>query len=131
MFLNDYPYTDFHELNADFLLKHYKLLLDSLKKIDSWIDTHQKEYEELQKLVDDIEAGILPDAVYDKLKVWFINNYKDILGEFIKFITFRLNDEGYLVVTIPDGLHELVFNTTGLDIFPSLQPEYGHLTLSY
>lgn len=131
MFLNDYPYTDFHELNADFLLKHYKLLLDSLRQIDSWIETHQKEYEELQKLVDEIESGVLPDAVYDKLKVWFINNYKDILGEFIKFVTFRLNDEGYLVVSIPEGLHELVFNTTGLDIFPPLQPEYGHLTLSY
>lgn len=131
MFLNGYPYTDFHELNADFLLKHYKLLLDSLKNIDSWIETHQKEYEELQKLVDDIEAGNLPDVVYDKLKVWFINNYKDILGEFIKFITFRLNDEGYLVVSIPEGLRELVFNTTELDIFTPLQPQYGHLTLSY
>lgn len=131
MFLNGYPYTDFHELNADFLLKNYKLLVDSLRQIDAWIDTHQKEYEELQKLVDEIESGVLPDAVYDKLKVWFINNYKDILGEFIKFITFRLNDEGYLVVSIPEGLHELIFNTTGLDIFTPLQPEYGHLTLSY
>lgn len=131
MFLNGYPYTDFHELNADFLLKNYKLLLDSLKQIDTWIDKHEKEYQELEKLVSEIEAGILPDAVYDKLKVWFINNYKDILGEFIKFITFRLDDNGYLVVSIPDGLSELVFNTTGLDIFTPLQPQYGHLTLSY
>lgn len=131
MFLNEFPYTDFHELNADFLLKNYKLLVDSLKQIDGWIETHEKDYQELKDLVNQIEAGILPDAVYDKLKVWFINNYKDILGEFIKFITFRLTDDGYLLVSIPEGLQELVFNTTGLDIFPSLQPQYGHLTLSY
>lgn len=131
MFLNEFPYTDFHELNADFLLKNYKLLVDSLQQIDGWIEKHEKEYKELKELVDQIEAGILPDAVYDKLKVWFINNYKDILGEFIKFITFRLNDEGYLVVSIPEGLHELVFNTTELDIFTPLETQYGHLTLSY
>lgn len=131
MFINGYPYTDFHELNADFLVKNYKLLLDSLRQIDSWIEIHQKEYDELQKLVNQIEAGVLPDSVYDKLKAWFVANYKDILGEFIKFISVRLTDDGYIMVSIPDGLHELVFNTTGFDIFTPLQPQYGHLTLSY
>ena len=131
MFINGYPYTDFHELNADFLVKNYKLLLDSLRQIDSWIETHQKEYDELNKLVDQIEAGVLPDSVYANLKAWFVANYKDILGEFIKFISVSLTDDGYIMVSIPDGLHELVFNTTGLDIFTPLQPQYGHLTLSY
>ena len=40
-FLSKYAYTDFHELNLDFLLKNYKFLLDSLVKIDGWIDEHQ------------------------------------------------------------------------------------------
>lgn len=131
MFLNGYPYTDFHELNADFLLKNYKKLLESLSKIDTWIETHEKEYEELKAIVDDLNAGNLPDAAYDKLKLWLINNYKDIMMELIKFVSFSLSDDGYLVITMPDGWEEIVFNTTGLDIFPPTEPEYGHLTISY
>ena len=57
MFFNKYPYTDFHELNLDFLLKNYKMLLDTLKSLDEWVDKHEKEYRELKKLVDDIENG--------------------------------------------------------------------------
>jgi hypothetical protein len=131
MFFNEFPYTDFHELNADFLLKNYKILLENLTKLNTWMSKHEKEYEELKAIIDEWEAGNLPDEVYDKLKLWFINNYYEILGEFIKFISFTLNDQGYLVATIPDSLSELVFNTTGLDIFTSQEPEYGHLTLSY
>ena len=131
IFQNEYPYTDLHELNLSWVITQTKTVLDAVKQIDGWIENHEKEYQELEKIVSDIEAGILPDSVYDKLKLWFIANYKDILGEFIKFISFRLNDEGYLVVSIPEGLQELVFNTTGLDITTPLEPQYGHLTLSY
>lgn len=131
MFFNQFPYTDFHELNLDFLLKNYKMLLDTLEQIDSWIDTHQQEYEQLKELYDQIEAGELPEQVYIKLRNWIVNNWNDILGEMMKFVSFGITDSGYFVVNIPESLKDLQFNTTDLDISTPLQPEYGHLVLSY
>ena len=131
MFFNKYPYTDFHELNLDFLLKNYKMLLDTLKSLDDWVDQHEKEYQELKKLVDELESGNLPESTYEKLYKWVQNNAFDIIGEMIKFITVGLNDDGYFVINIPGQWNKIIFNTTELDIFTPLQPDYGHLTISY
>ena len=46
-------------------------------------------------------------------------------------VFFGLTDSGYFVAYIPDGWDEIIFNTTGLDIQLDLEPEYGHLVLSY
>ena len=131
MFFNKFPYTDFHELNLDFLLKNYKSLLDSLAQLDTWVEQHQKEYEELKSFMDMINAGILPPAVYDKLRQWFFDNAFDLVGEMIKHVYFGLSDDGYFIVTIPQQWRDLIFNTTGYDITVPLQPEFGHLTISY
>ena len=49
----------------------------------------------------------------------------------LKMIIVVINDNGYIEYVIPDGWKEIEFNTTQLDIFLDLQPEYGHLVLSY
>ncbi len=71
MFFNQFPYTDFHELNLDFILKNYKKLLDSLKEIDSWIDVHQEEYEQLKQIVDDLESGNFSQDFINSLVKWY------------------------------------------------------------
>ena len=45
-FFNAYPYTDFHEMNLDFLLSSYKSLIDKANEIIAWANNHQIEYEE-------------------------------------------------------------------------------------
>ena len=130
MFLNGYPYTDFHELNADFLLKNYRRLLDALQNIDSWIDLHEKEYNELKKMVDDLEAGKWSEEFTNKLLSWYHDNIVDIIGEMVKQVFFGINDAGYFVAYIPESWNDITFGTTGLDDFPA-GIDYGHLTLSY
>ena len=130
-FFNKFPYTDFHELNLDFLLTNYKTLLDSLAELDSWVEQHQQEYEELKSFMDAINDGILPPAVYDKLRQWFNDNAFDLVGEMVKHVYFGLDDNGHFVVTIPQQWRDLVFKTTGWDYNTPLQPEFGHLCLLY
>ena len=51
--------------------------------------------------------------------------------QLMHMIIVGINDDGYIVYYIPQGWEEITFNTTQLDIFLALQPEYGHLVLSY
>lgn len=72
-FINKYPYTDFHELNLDWLLNQYEGLVGRLNEINAWITQHNIDYAnaivELNRLsheIDTFEAQI--NAQFDKLK---------------------------------------------------------------
>lgn len=129
LFGNEFPYTDFHELNLSWLIEKYKFLLESLKKIDGWIEEHEKEYEELLELYNQILSGDFPDEMLDSLKAWTIKNTQEIIGSAIKTVLFGLED-GYFVAYIPEGWEEIIFGTTGLDDFIA-GFDFGHLTLTY
>ena len=59
-FFNKYPYTDFHELNLDWLLEHYSDLVNQLNEINSWISQHKIDYanaiSELDRLSNEIDT---------------------------------------------------------------------------
>lgn len=67
----------------------------------------------------------------------WINNYDSSFAESIieehlaTMIFVTISDSGYFIYHIPQSWDEIEFNTTGLDITLPLQPEYGHLVLSY
>lgn len=131
MFLNGYPYSDFHELNLDWIISHFKEFVDAIASLDQWRSEHELEYEELKSFMDSLNDGIVPPEMFNTIKTWLQNNIYDIVGETIRFITVSLNDAGYIVFTFPALWNDIIFNTTGLDINTPLQPEYGHLTISY
>lgn len=130
MFWNCFPRTDFHELNADWIIKHFKEFLDSFKEIDSWIEEHEKEYEELKEICDNLNNGTLTPALRQSLELWVEANLETLIDDAIKMVFFGLTDDGYFVAYIPDSWDEITFNTSGLDDFtPGI--DYGHLILSY
>lgn len=53
-----YPYTDFHELNLDFLLTTYSSIVDKLNETIDWVNNHQEDYEEALARLEAVENEI-------------------------------------------------------------------------
>lgn len=81
-FINQFPYTDFHELNLDWLIKE-------TKRLRSQMDTIQEEFDQIQVLTEEqirtmIEAAILTNniTIYSDL-----NNLKsEITSEYQVYV---------------------------------------------
>lgn len=58
LFNNKYPYTDFHELNLDWLLETYQELVDHINILLAWMDQHKEEYAEAMKRLQAVENEI-------------------------------------------------------------------------
>ena len=130
-FFNQYPYINLTDLNLDYVLKHLKEFMLKVDGLEEWKAQHEAEYAELKALYDAIVSGNFPQSMIDALKNWLSVNALDLIGELVKMVIFNITDDGYFVAYIPESWDEIIFNTTGLDIDLPLQPEYGHLVLSY
>ena len=53
-----YPYTDFHEMNLDWLLTTYQSIVDKLNDTIAWCNEHQTEYEEAMQRLSAVENEI-------------------------------------------------------------------------
>ena len=129
-FLNKYPYTDFHELNLDWVIRSIKEVAETIKQFDDWIEEHQHEYDEIMALYNEIISGHFPDSVQQAFIAWMQANALDLVGELVKTVIFNITDDGYFVAYIPESWEDILFGTSGLDeIIPGV--DYGRLILSY
>lgn len=58
LFNNKYPYTDFHELNLDWLLETYQEIVDHIRILTDWMSQHKDEYEEALARLEAVENEI-------------------------------------------------------------------------
>ena len=58
LFNNKYPYTDFHELNLDWLLETYQQIVDHVNELLTWMATHKVEYAEAMARLTAVENEI-------------------------------------------------------------------------
>ena len=110
-------------------LSYYEVLCKVVDYINKLIDSDKEivaDIDMLQKEMDEVLA--------------FMEKYREEAEKIIKeeiekyiatMVFFGITDDGYFVAYIPESWSTITFNTTGLDIDVELQPEYGHLVLSY
>lgn len=55
---NKYPYTDFHEMNLDWILTNYQAIIDKVNETIEWANNHQTEYEEAMRRLQAVENEI-------------------------------------------------------------------------
>lgn len=120
MIFDNIPWSNFHELNLNWIL-------EVMKKLDI-------SFDELKKAINAKDAE--QDENIKKLQDWvnsFSNEYiEQVIQEYIQTaVFFGLTLDGYFVAYIPETWDDITFGTTGLDIEVPCEPEYGHLVLSY
>ena len=107
-------------------LSYYELLCKVVNYINSLIDNNKEIISELDELKQEI-------STIEKWIADFNTSYaEDIIKNSIATMIFvEITNEGYIVYHIPSNWSNIQFSTTGLDTITSIQPEYGHLVLSY
>lgn len=110
-------------------LSYYEVLCKVVKYINNLIDSDKAIIEDIEHLQKEMNEVLTFMAKYRE------EAEKVIKEEIEKYIAtmvfFGITDDGYFIAYIPKSWKNITFNTTGLDIFLDLQPEYGHLVLSY
>lgn len=123
----DFPHTHFYDSDLREILHYVKNLISAVEQIDGWIDNHQKEYEQLKQLYDDIMSGNFPDSIKAAFEAWMTENAIDLVGQLVKTVHFGLTNDGYFCAWIPSAWSDVQFDTiTNFD-----DPLYGHLLLKY
>lgn len=123
----DFPHTKFYDSDLRELIAYVKGLVKAVETIDGWIENHQKEYEDLKELYDEIMSGNFPDTIQAAFAKWMRENALDIVGEMIRTVHFGLTNDGYFCAYIPSSWEEIHFDT----ITDYNDPLYGHLMLLY
>lgn len=127
MFENQYPYTDFHELNLTWVINKIKETMNRVSQLEEWKKTHEAEYQQLKDLYDAVMSGNFPPSIVEAFEDWMSRNAIELVGKLVKHVYFGLTNDGYFCAYIPDNWSILTFDT--IDDYED--PLYGHLILMY
>lgn len=91
------------------LIEDDKIMADDIAEL-------QKELAMIKEWINHFDTTVLEKLIEDNL---------------MRMIIVSLTDDGHILITIPNGWDAITFNTTEYDISLPLQPQFGHLVLSY
>ena len=131
MLFAQYPYQNFSDYNLDWVIRRLKEYLAKVDNLEEWKDETQAVIDAINQLVKDINSGNFPYEMKKAITDFIKNNFYDIVGEMIKMVFFGLTDSGYFIAYIPESWKDIHFSTSEYDDSTPLQPDYGHLILSY
>lgn len=126
----EFPHTRTYDGDLGWLIKHVSEYDEVINALNEWIAEYTPKIEEILDFYKQLQDGYIPEGLKNALYDWATANLLDIVARTLKTVVFGLTDDGHFVATYTDSWSDIIFNTTGLDIWPDLQPEYGHLTLS-
>lgn len=131
------PYTNYHSLNLDWLLKTVKKLDDLYEDLDidgiladirAAIEGNTEAIESLNARFLALENGAYIENYIPALAAWINANLQELVARIAKFVVFGLTDDGYFYADVPESWSEVQFST-GYD--PEIPTEYMHLILNY
>lgn len=98
------------------VIEYLNNMINNVNEISDDVIQLQQEMQEVQKWIADYNTEFA----------------ESIIREYLATMIFvGLSDAGYIVYWIPEEWSRIQFNTTGYDITVPIQPQYGHLVLSY
>lgn len=107
-------------------LGYYEVLCKVVDYINKLIDQDKIFGEELDELRQDLTA------VQEWIEHFDTSVIEKYIQEYIAtMVFFGLTESGYFAAYIPDSWETIQFNTTEYDIHVPLEPDFGHLVLSY
>lgn len=130
----DWPYTNVHQLNLDWVLEALKKFHAALIELNQQTETNTKDIAELQaqvsaleKLIKQIEDGGFNDLYLSAIQKWVDENLPQIVHDLVKYVMFGLTLDGHFCAVIPEAWNFLSFDTVA-DVTSDL---YGHLVLRW
>ena len=87
-FINQFPYSDFHELNIDWVIKQTKLLNDQVKELQEAISQIEVMTEEQIKALINQAIATNNIDIYNKMSAL----KTEITQEYISYVTNQLNN---------------------------------------
>ena len=126
----EFPHTRTYDGDLGWLIKHVSSYDEVITALNEWIENYTPKIEEVLDFYKQLQEGYIPEGMKNALYEWATANLLDIVARTLKAVVFGLTDDGHFVATYTDSWSDVIFNTTELDIWTALQPQFGHLTLS-
>lgn len=126
----EFPHTRTYDGDLGWLIKHVSSYDEVITALNEWIENYTPKIEEVLTFYKQLEEGYIPEGMKNALYEWATENLLDIVARTLKTVVFGLTNDGHFIARYTDSWSDITFNTTELDIWTPLQPEFGHLTLS-
>lgn len=126
----EFPHTRTYDGDLGWLINHVSSYDEVITALNEWIKNYTPKIDEVLDFYKQLQEGYIPEGMKNALYDWATDNLLEIVARTLKTVIFGLTDDGHFIATYTDSWSDIRFNTTELDIWTDLQPEFGHLTLS-